>query len=428
MPNNPFIVGKPVPPERFVGRTALIETAFDQISHRSNLSVWGGPGIGKSSFLELLTWPEIWRIHQTDPSQAVIVLLNCLSIHPFTGSGFWGKVLSLIKTKLDSNPGLQADIDRFLQDGKSTAEDFRKVLGKLGAHNKFLVLLADDYDAVFRTHETYTEADMEAFLSECRSVAYFAEERQYLSMIVTSSRRLNELGPSLTPDKSPWYNHYLFRQLKPFTKNEVDTLLFGMPMTPALRDGIKEIADGHPVLLQNAGYLLYQELRSGGDLDPVTFAQEFQNTTLHIFQQMWELSNPIEQTLLMLIALSELKGRLRNQRYDISNIDNIFSQQELELDALVGQGVIKRQYTEDKINYSFASSIMEWWVVKKIQNSNETELEQRKKVFLNVMSSKQAEKVTTAIRWLWNNKDQVPSILEWIGKVTAALPKGAIGG
>ncbi|WP_424103537.1 hypothetical protein [Moorena producens] len=62
MPNNPFIVGKPVPPERFVGRTALIETAFDQISHRSNLSVWGGPGIGKSSFLELLTWPEIWRV------------------------------------------------------------------------------------------------------------------------------------------------------------------------------------------------------------------------------------------------------------------------------------------------------------------------------------------------------------------------------
>ncbi|NEO67429.1 MAG: hypothetical protein F6J98_46610 [Moorea sp. SIO4G2] len=143
--------------------------------------------------MELLTWPEIWRIHQTDPSQAVIVLLNCLSIHPFTGSGFWGKVLSLIKTKLDSNPGLQADIDGFLQDGKSTAEDFRKVLGKLGAHNKFLVLLADDYDAVFRTHETYTEADMEAFLSECRSVAYFAEERQYLSMIVTSSRQSQSL-------------------------------------------------------------------------------------------------------------------------------------------------------------------------------------------------------------------------------------------
>ena len=427
MPKNPFIVGKPVPPERFIGRTALIETAFDQIYHRSNLAIWGGPGIGKSSFLELLTWPEIWRIHQSDPSEAVIVLLNCLSIHPFSGSGFWGKVLSLIKTKLDSNPELQTDIDRLVQEGKSTAKNFLEVLGKLGAHNKFLVLLVDDYDAVFRTHETYTEADLETFLSECRSVGYFAEERQYLSMILTSSRRLNQLGPSLTPNKSPWYNHYLFRQLKPFTKNEVDTLLFGMPMTPALRDGIKEIADGHPVLLQNAGYLLYQELRSGGDLDPVAFAQEFQNTTLQIFQQMWELSNPIEQTLLMLIALSELKGRLRNQLYDISNIDNIFSQQELELNALVGQGVIKRQYTDDKINYSFASSIMEWWVVKKIQNSNETELEQRKKVFLNVMSSKQAEKVTTAIRWLWNNRDQVPSIIEWIGKVTAALPKGAIG-
>ncbi|NEO67904.1 MAG: ATP-binding protein, partial [Moorea sp. SIO4G2] len=76
--------------------------------------------------------------------------------------------------------------------------------------------------------------------------------------------------------------------------------------------------------------------------------------------------------------------------------------------------------------YSFASSLMEWWVIKNIENSTETELQERQKVFLNLMSHKQAEKVKDIIRLMWNNKEEVTSIFEWIGKVIAAIPKGAI--
>lgn len=44
---NPFTVGQPVAPESFVGHQSLINIAFDQIDSRSNLAVWGGPGMGK---------------------------------------------------------------------------------------------------------------------------------------------------------------------------------------------------------------------------------------------------------------------------------------------------------------------------------------------------------------------------------------------
>jgi len=428
MSSNPFTVGQPISPERFVGRTSQIATAFDQIFSRGKLAVWGGTGIGKTSLLELLTSSQVWQLHGYDPSEAVIVLLNCLSIYPFSASAFWRKVVSLMKNKLNSNPALQADIDTLLEKDKITTDDLIDVLRKLGEQSKFLVLLVDDYDAALRSNEQYTETDIEAFLSECRSIAYFSEERKYLSMIVASSRRLNELGPKLTPDKSPWYNPYLFQALKPFTDSEIDALLVGMPMTPALRDGIREIAGGNPALLQNAGHLLYRELRAEQVPDPIAFARDFQNATEQFFQATWELSNEIDQTLLMLIALCRLQGRLRNKRYELSDIDNIFSQKEIELNALEVRGVIKRALQAEKTTYFFASSIMEWWVVKQIQNSNETELQQRQKVFLNLMSHRQAEKVTTAIRWLWQHKDEVPSILEWIGKLTSALPKGAIGG
>lgn len=425
---NPFIVGRPVPPAYFAGRTSEIETAFDQILSRSNLAIWGGPGIGKSSFLELLASPSAWRLRGHDPSGAVIVLLSCLSISPFSAANFWREVMTLMQDELREEAELQAEISALLEKENTTKDSLRSVLRHLGKQNKFLVLLVDDYDAALCSQEGYTDNDIAVFLSDCRNLASHSRERQFLSMVVTSIRRLNELGPKLKPDGSPWYNHYLFQPLKPFTETEVAALLGYMPMTSALRDGIREIADGNPALLQNAGHLLYRELRSGHVPDAQAFASGFQQATEHYFEDVWNFANETEQTLMMLIALSSLKGRLLKKRYDLGDVDIVFSQKERELTDLIERGTIACSLRDGKKWYSFASSMMEWWVVKEIENSSEAALQERQRVFLNLMSHKQAENVTKAIHWLWQHKEEVPSILEWLGKVSAALPKGLIQG
>ncbi|NEO17550.1 MULTISPECIES: AAA family ATPase [unclassified Moorena] len=284
--NNPFVVGAPVPPDRFVGRQSEILAGFNQISNRSNLAIWGGPGMGKTSFLELLASPDVWKEYGQDPSQALMVLLSCESIQPFTASGFWQEVFSLLKEELDGEPDLQAEIETLLDHGKATARVMRQVLGKLGKRNKFLVLLVDDYDAALRENPHYTQADMEIFVTECSSIAYHSRERRYLSMIVTSLRPLNELDPPLNPNSSPWYNHYLFQSLKPLTETEVEQLMASIPITPALRDVIKDRAGGHPALLQIAGSLLFRELRTGKLPDTETFTKEFESQTRHIFQNI----------------------------------------------------------------------------------------------------------------------------------------------
>ncbi len=425
---NPFVVGRPVPPARFAGRTSEIETAFDQILSKSNLAIWGSPGIGKSSLLELLASPHAWQLRGHDPSGAVIVLLSCLSVHPFNGSNFWREILSLMKDALDGELDLQAEIENLLDKETITKDSLRSLLRSLGKHDKFLVLLVDDYDAALRPQDGYTDTDIATFLSDCRNLASHSKERQFLSMVVTSIRRLNELGPALKPGGSPWYNHYLFQPLKSFTETEAAALLGSMPMTPALRDGIREIADGNPALLQNAGHLLYRELRSGHIPSAEAFARDFERATEQYFEDMWRLASEVEQTLMMLIALSALKGRLLKKRYDLGDMDLVFSQKERELTDLEEQGTIVSGRQEGKKWYAFASSMMEWWVIKEIENSNEASLRNRQKVFLNLMSHKQAETVTKAIEWLWQHKEEVPSTLEWIGKVSAALPKGLIQG
>ncbi|MEG5062299.1 ATP-binding protein [Microcoleus sp. B3-A4] len=419
--SNPFNVGKPVPPEQFVGRSYEIAAAFDQIYNRAHLALWGGSGMGKTSFLELLASPQAWNKNGLDPSQAAIVLLNCENIIPFTPSGFWREVLSLMKDNLGSEPGLQGEIETLLQTRKTTKDSLRQVLGKLGQKNKFLVLLVDDYDAALRPNEQYTEAEMEQFVTECRSFAVHCPERKYLSMIVASLKRLNELGPQLRPNASPWYNHYLFQSLKPFNKKEIAQLLGGIPMKPELRDAIDEIASGHPRFLQMAGFFIYRELRTGKRPDVQAFITDFERDTQPFFHSIWARCSEQQQTLLMLMALSHLKGRLHHKKqFDLRGMELIFSQRERELTKLEEAGVITR-VAEGRVPYSFTSSIMERLVIQEIWNSDQVFLQERQKVFLNLMSHDQVKKFQTAINWLWTNKNEVPSTLVWLTKLVAAF-------
>ncbi|WP_293047412.1 ATP-binding protein, partial [Moorena sp. SIO1F2] len=340
MMQNPFTYGQPVSLERFVGRRSEIQAAFDQIYNRSNLALWGGPAMGKTSFLELLASPQVWQHYGQDPSQAVIVLLSCQSIQPFTAPRFWKEVFNLLQEELHSEPDLQEQIQTLLDQGKATSRGMRQVLKQLGKRHKFLLLLVDDYDWALLENQHYSHADMETFVTECRSIAYHSKERKYLSMIVASLRRLSELGPALNPHSSPWYNHYLFQSLKPLTDSDIDQLMAGMPITPTLRDLIRDIAGGHPALLQIAGSLLYRELKTGKIPDAQAFTRDFEATTLSIFETIWKRCSEVEQALLMLIALFKLNGRLHhNKHFDLKGIDVIFSQHQRELTNLVEQGV-----------------------------------------------------------------------------------------
>ena len=420
---NPFTVGQPVAPENFVGRKSLIAIAFDQIYQRSNLAVWGGPGMGKTSFLQLLTSEEVWQSKNLNPSAAVIIYLNCQEINPFMPASFWRRIINLIREKTKDNSILQPIIRDLLKRPKITKDYLRFVLKKLGEQEKFLVLLLDDYDATFRCHSQYTETEVEIFLSECRNLAYHCSERKHLSMIVTSLRRLNETGPGLTQDKSPWYNHYVFQPLKPLNQKEVEILLSKMEMPPALCDGIQEIAGGNPLLLQNAGFLYYDKMRSEETLSAEKFTRDLITATEHLFQDTWQLANELEQTLLMLISLSNLEGRVQNKRYNLGDINIIFGQKYRELIDLEERGVIKRTTEQENSVYLFSSTIMEWWVIKEVENTNAETLKQREKVFLNLMSHKQVKKVTDVIKYLSENKKAIKYVVKWVSKLAMYCAK-----
>ena len=422
MTPNPFFPGKPVPTESFIGRKSEINFAFDQIYNRSHFAIWGGPGMGKSSFLRKLANKQIWTEYGLDPSQGIPVILNCQSqnLIPFTPGGFWRESVSLLHDKLDSEPELQAEIKPLLEK-TVTGDSLRQALRILGRKNKFLLLLVDDFDAALVTNNQYTENEMETFLAQCRSLAVHAEESEHFSMIVASLQRLNELGPKLNPNASPWYNHYLFQPLKLFTTEELVELLT-IIRPPTLRHEIINITGGHPTLVQTAGFFLYRELQNGNNANINSFAGNFERDTQQIFQTIWHRCNPKEQVLLMLIALLDMGGHIGELNFKLKGIGRIFTQHERSLRKLEEQGVITSNSLEPEKFYSFTSSLMKKWVIQEILQTPEQSIRDREKEFMNLISHGQVNQVKEVVTWLGNNPNKVKSFLDWITKVVPVFP------
>lgn len=422
MTPNPFFPGKPVPTESFIGRKSEINFAFDQIYNRSHFAIWGGPGMGKSSFLRKLANKQIWTEYGLDPSQGIPVILNCQSqnLIPFTPGGFWRESVSLLHDKLDSEPQLQAEIKQLLEK-TVTGDSLRQALRILGRKNKFLLLLVDDFDAALVTNNQYTENEMETFLAQCRSLAVHAEESEHFSMIVASLQRLNELGPKLNPNASPWYNHYVFQPLTLFTTEELVELLT-IIRPPTLRHEIINITGGHPTLVQTAGFFLYRELQNGNNANINSFAGNFERDTQQIFQTIWHRCNPKEQVLLMLIALLDMGGYIGELKFKLKGIGRIFTQNERSLIRLEEQGVITSSLRDNEKFYSFTSPLMKKWVIQEILQTPEQSIRDREKEFMNLISHGQVNKVKEVVTWLGKHPEQVGSVLDWITKVVPVFP------
>ncbi|QJB46613.1 ATP-binding protein [Dolichospermum flos-aquae] len=420
MSPNPFFPGKPVPPESFIGRTSEINYAFDQIHNRSHFAIWGGPGMGKSSFLQKLASEETWQEYGLDPSQGIAVILDCQSLTPFTSSGFWREALNLLHNKLVGEPQLQAEIKPLLEK-LATNDSLRQALRKLGKQDKFLVLLVDNFDAALVTNDQYTETEMETFLAQCRSLAVHAEESQYLSMIVASLQRLSELGPKFNPNASPWYNHYLFQSLKLFTTKDLVQLLNSI-RPPTLRGAIMNIIGGHPMLVQTAGFFLDRELQRGSNADINSFAENFERDTQQIFQTIWYRCNLKEQELLMLIGLLDMEDHIKEIKFKLSGISRILTQHERSLSKLEEQGVITSSSSEIGKFYAFTSLLMKKWVIQEILQTPEQSIRGREKELMNLISHKQVEQVKKVVTWLGENPEKVKSFLDWIAKVVPVFP------
>ncbi|MDJ0518769.1 MAG: ATP-binding protein [Trichodesmium sp. MO_231.B1] len=418
MPPTKFFPYQPVPPEKFVGRTSELYTIFDQINNRGHVAIDGGSGMGKSSLLNYIKSPIFWEEKGLKFSEALIVYHNCGG--SFTPNSFWQEVLKELRNEAEDDGDLQSKIDDVLKEEIIEIRDIRQILRHIGKKDKFLLLLLDDYHGILGTQEDYINnleksRETQTFLSGLRNLAVHSTEGQYFSTVVAAFRRLDRLGPELPRGGSPWYNHYLYVDLKPFNQQDIEKYFF----TPnknffiSILDNIQKekvlgITGGYPILLQHAGNILSQSER---DIDINTFKEKFKNQTEQIFKDIWKNLTADEQNLLLLIVIDNLNGEVSGKRYSLDDIDKVFERNRYTLTTLQQKGVIYQNSEDDK--YNFSSSLMQDLLVQEFDEKISDPREE--KILFEKFGIKVTEKQAKIA------KKNVPSIMKIGGAIIKVI-------
>jgi hypothetical protein len=378
MSQNQFYPNDTVPPGKFVGRTSELYTIFDQINNRGHAAIYGSSGMGKSSLLKYIQSPNFWEEKglELNFSKALIVYHNC-NVSP-TPKSFWQEVLKELRNKAEDDTDLQDKIDGVLEKEEIEIRDIRQILKYIGEKDKFLLLILDDYEKILRTPESYSKdykksQEMQTFLSGLRNLAVHSTEGQYFSTVVAAFRRLDQLGPGLPRGGSPWYNHYLYVDLKPFSQEDIDNYFFNpnghffisIPDNISKKE-VLEITGGSPRLLQYAGSIFSEP---DPNIDINIFKEKFKNRTEQIYKDIWRELTTDEQDILKLIIISNSNGEVSGKHFDLDDIDKDFEAHKSKLTTLQQKGVIYNKQEQEPDKYNFSSSLMQDFVRQQFDKS-----------------------------------------------------------
>jgi hypothetical protein len=308
---NPFVYGKPVPPDRIVGRRDAVQTLFSRLFNGESTAIVGEPHIGKSSLLRYLAEEDVWCQWLGEISeQQICIEIDCEMLTlDFAPISFWKIVLERVSAVADGDElKQQCEIVKQNDFGSFTLEALFKLLAK---QERRVVLLIDEFDALLN-HPNFNKAE---FFGALRS---FATRTDGLA-IITASRlsvaQMNHKSQELNPYGSPFFNNSIEVRLLPFERNEAKQLIEvtltrgnnAIKFSDADYNWLFSLAGGQPFLLQVAGASLYDAMADGtiGDARYSKATALFHQRADAHFADFWRSLNDDEKRALFLLALRE---------------------------------------------------------------------------------------------------------------------------
>jgi TIR domain/AAA ATPase domain len=307
--SNPFVYGGPVDVEHFVGREGEISRLFQQVTStaRGSVAITGERRIGKTSLLHYVSAPDVIRRWVVGQKSAIVLFIDCGAIAPLSITRFWQYVLPRLRRQLASlrpDSRVLTAIDTLLGAPDVRTSDIEFLIEDIHAEKLIFVLMLDEFEWVVRT-DPGSEGVTRELLGGLRALINHSSHA--LSLIVATRRPLHEVCEDVRFMGSPFYNNFIYLHLRPFSRQEADSLLEQMLKETAVvfsledRALIDELAGTHPVLLQAAASCVF-DLRGAtphADIDRRLVLDRFMDLTDHHWQDLWRGSSAEEQYALM---------------------------------------------------------------------------------------------------------------------------------
>jgi hypothetical protein len=255
---NPFIVGNPVPPERFIGREKEVKHILDRLANpaHGSTAVSGEMRIGKTSLLHYISSPKAAKKWGLSSEQCKFIPVDSYAIAPFSQEGFWHYVLKSLAACKAHEPNYINDL---LQGEDVGGFELGELFDRIARDGKLVVLLLDGFEHIIE----HINLEDPQFLKLLR--ALINRPAHGLALVLASQKPLHVLCQNMRFVGSPFPTSFTSLSLGPFSPEEanklIDVYTQGTGVTFSVRDrdfAYYDISKGHPYQLQKACFKLFQ--------------------------------------------------------------------------------------------------------------------------------------------------------------------------
>ncbi|MBP0018900.1 MAG: ATP-binding protein [Cyanobacteria bacterium SBLK] len=418
---NPFTQSGNCPEQAIISQS-LASQIFSPLTRDGGaVEVYGERGLGKSTILRCIANPlEEWQEYFKD---RIFVFLNCQdTVIPPSANEFWIQIAKELERKLPANPikdKCRALLARATKGLEITHNDFHEVLDVAGGASKKIVLVLDDFNVLIQTEPDRLN-NTRAFLQGLRSLT--TRDTNQANLVVSTRYTLYEsCKPLALPNYSAFDNGFSLCRLSFFNKKELLHLLERVLQTEqpefnsAEQNYVAYLSGFHPQLAQIAAAQIFdrrmEEKAPLDDLSPV--GERFKSEASPIFETLFQGASELEKILLMLVALQSLKGKVTGASYDITDLPNIFSEREREINDLTERGLLNREQ-DNPPQWEIFSPIFQWWILKEIESEDPEQLEARRKVWGNLLTQKRVEQVGTLVEFIKKNRTVIENFARFV--------------
>jgi hypothetical protein len=291
--NNPFIYGNPVLPEQLIGRNKELREIAGRIGTGQSTIITGSPRSGKTSVLEYLMASETQaKLYDDEAEQLKFSYWNASTGGPqFDQVQFWQYVLKPLQKCIFAQ-GTDSPLFKAYQNCQETrfeSHELEKLIAQIRQANWRLVLFIDEFD--FLLSHPILGAE---FFGGLRTQSQRGKGALVLVITANISRaQLDKKTRQFNPTGSPYFNFAEVVFLGALSDTEVDKLLLGDTyFTDKDHQFIKDIAGGHPYLLQVAASILWnyrydqKNQKSVGKLDQQV-EQDFYTKVQETLNSIW---------------------------------------------------------------------------------------------------------------------------------------------
>lgn len=265
MVGNPFYNRGPIKePSFFFDRQTEVGRALDLLRRGQSLSVIGQRRIGKTSFLNHVSHPEILVRHGLRPEKFLFALVDCQELASRSQNENYARIVEAIEERLPvTGP---ASLPEMVGARSAGYETLRQIVRHLHRVDVQVVVVFDEFE--YMTRNAGLDASFFPSLRSLTAVHNVA--------FVTATRvPLVRLGYARTTDVgSPFFNYFFPTQLGLFElgscRNMVQTLVKRgeVELDEAVVNWIVQVGGNHPFLTQVAGYWAWELWCQKRSLEP----------------------------------------------------------------------------------------------------------------------------------------------------------------